>query len=60
VKDKTKVLGGDDRAGVEIMLILINDGCRDYDYLFCFDEEIGGVGSSKFANDYSEGMAHTF
>lgn len=56
VKDKTKVLGGDDRAGVEIMLRLINDGCRDYDYLFCFDEEIGGVGSSKFADDYSESL----
>lgn len=43
------VLGADDRSGVWIMLQLILKGVTDYDYVFCFDEEVGGVGSTVFA-----------
>ena len=48
------VLGGDDRAGVWIMLQLLDKGISDYDYLFCCDEEIGGIGSKEFAKDYKD------
>lgn len=50
------VLGGDDRAGVWLMLQLLKDPdvFMDYDYLFCCDEEIGGHGSTLFAKVYPD------
>ena len=51
-QNPNSVLGGDDRAGVWIMLQLLYKGNSSYNYLFCFDEEIGGHGSTKFAKDY--------
>lgn len=41
-------IGGDDRAGIYIILRLLEQvNCH---ILFCEDEEIGGIGASKFAN----------
>lgn len=48
------VLGADDRAGVWVMLQLLYSGNINYNYLFCYDEEIGGVGSKEFANEFKE------
>lgn len=50
------VLGGDDRAGVWIMLQLLRDTdrCYDYDYVFFCDEEVGGIGSSLFGNTHND------
>lgn len=49
------VLGGDDRAGVAIMIDLINsDMGHNYDYAFFCDEEVGGLGSSQFVKDFKE------
>lgn len=56
IKDNTistknkAVLGGDDRAGVWIMLQLLDKGVMDYDYVFFCDEETGGKGSRIFVN----------
>ena len=46
--ESEKVLGGDDRCGVWIMLKLIEERCKDYAYLFCYDEEKGRCGSKQF------------
>lgn len=40
-------IGGDDRAGVYMILLLMRE-CHCH-ILFCEDEEIGGVGARKFA-----------
>ena len=59
VADDKSVLGADDRAGVWIMLQMLRKDimiANDYDYLFCCDEEIGGVGSSVFAKDYKHNL----
>jgi len=40
-------IGGDDRCGIYMICDIIKQGYRPY-VLFCEDEEIGGVGSSKF------------
>lgn len=40
-------IGGDDRCGIFIILMLIAAGYKPY-VLFCEDEEIGCVGSGKF------------
>ena len=40
-------IGGDDRAGVYMILLLMRE-CRCH-ILFCEEEEIGGVGAKKFA-----------
>ena len=56
VKEGTNTcLGGDDRAGVWIMLQLLRSPqALDYDYVFCCDEEVGGHGSTAFAKEYKE------
>ena len=41
-------IGGDDRCGIYMILKLIEKGFKPY-IVFCEDEEIGGVGSNKFA-----------
>lgn len=46
------VLGGDDRAGVWVMLQLLDKGIKDYDYVFFCDEEVGGLGSKLFAKEH--------
>ena len=49
-----KVLGGDDRAGVYIMLELMKkDLSNSYDYIFFCDEEIGGLGSSYYSKTFT-------
>ena len=40
-------IGGDDRCGIYAILKVIESGYLPY-VLFCEDEEIGGIGSSKF------------
>ena len=40
-------IGGDDRAGVYMILLLMRE-CRCH-ILFCEEEEVGGVGAKKFA-----------
>ena len=40
-------IGGDDRCGIYAILKVIESGYLPY-ILFCEDEEIGGIGSSKF------------
>lgn len=40
-------IGGDDRAGVYMILLLMRE-CHCH-ILFCEDEEIGGIGAKKFA-----------
>ena len=40
-------IGGDDRAGVYMILLLMRE-CRCH-ILFCEEEEVGGVGARKFA-----------
>lgn len=47
------VLGGDDRAGVYIMLELMAQGLP-YGFLFCYDEEKGCKGSKKLAKNRPE------
>lgn len=42
-------IGGDDRCGVFIILRIIKETTYRPSVLFCEDEEIGGVGSDKFA-----------
>ena len=42
-------IGGDDRCGVYMILRILNDTEFRPSILFCEDEEIGCVGSSKFA-----------
>ena len=41
-------IGGDDRAGVYMILMLMHE-CHCH-ILFCEDEELGGVGARKFTN----------
>ena len=41
-------IGGDDRAGVYMILMLMRE-CHCH-ILFCEDEELGGVGARKFTN----------
>lgn len=45
-------LGGDDRAGVFIMLQLIKEGVGDYAYAFFYNEEKGCLGSSHAVQMY--------
>ena len=42
------VIGGDDKCGIYIILNLIAQGFRDFNFLFCVEEEIGCVGSINF------------
>ncbi len=49
--ESKKVLGGDDRCGVWIMIKLIEEGYTDFAYLFCYDEEKGCCGSRQFNLD---------
>ena len=41
-------IGGDDRAGVWIVMDVVRAGIRPH-VLFCEDEEIGGIGAREFA-----------
>lgn len=55
--DKDKIMaeegiGGDDRCGVYSILRVIKAGYKPY-VLFTTDEEIGGIGASKFCDKYS-------
>lgn len=43
-------IGGDDRCGVHIILTILKATQYRPSILFCEDEEIGGVGSTKFTN----------
>lgn len=52
-KGTDKVLGADDRSGIWIILQLIEAGNTNYNYVFTQDEEVGGIGASKFAEDYT-------
>lgn len=45
-------IGGDDRCGIYIIIKMLEKGLRP-NILFCADEEIGCVGASVFAQDYS-------
>lgn len=46
-------IGGDDRCGIYIILRILSETDYRPSILFCEDEEIGGVGSSKFVDsDY--------
>ena len=49
-KQATRCLGGDDRCGVFILTELLKKEVTKYNYLFFFDEEIGCIGSSYFAD----------
>ena len=42
-------IGGDDRCGIWMIWMIITRTKYRPDILFCEDEEIGGIGSSKFA-----------
>ena len=44
------VIGGDDKCGIYIILDLLINGRRDFNFLFCVEEEIGLVGSSNFVS----------
>lgn len=46
-------IGGDDRAGVFIIMELILKGFRPH-ILFTCDEEIGGLGAQKFVDDFRD------
>ena len=46
-------IGGDDRAGVFIIMELILKGFRPH-ILFTCDEEIGGLGAQKFVEDFRD------
>lgn len=48
VTDQTSVLGADDKAGVAILIYLISQNVPG-DYLMVIGEEVGCVGSRKFA-----------
>ncbi len=45
--DKKTILGADDKAGIWLLLNLINKGVKA-DYLFTVGEERGGIGASDF------------
>jgi putative aminopeptidase FrvX len=47
LRNNKTVLGGDDRAGVYIMLKLIEQGNINYSYAFFYNEEIGCIGSRQ-------------
>ena len=53
-KQACRCLGGDDRAGLWVLLhILFNkDIANEYCYGVFFDEEVGGLGSTAYARDY--------
>lgn len=58
VSDGLSVLGADDRTGVWLMLQLLrdDDSRSSYDYVFCCDEEVGGLGSSSFSEKCEEDL----
>lgn len=45
-------IGGDDRCGIWIIMQIVEKTTLRPSILFCEDEEIGGVGSSKFLDRY--------
>lgn len=53
-KQACRCLGGDDRAGLWVLLhVLFNkDIAKEYCYGVFFDEEVGGLGSTAYAKDY--------
>ena len=50
IKANNKILGGDDRNGVFIMLELIKSQIKDYCYIFFYNEEIGCKGSNHLVD----------
>jgi hypothetical protein len=49
--DGTSILGADDKAGVAVIMYMIEKNIPGV-YWFFYGEERGGIGSSKVANDY--------
>jgi hypothetical protein len=49
--DSTSILGADDKAGVAVIMYMIEKNIPGV-YWFFYGEERGGIGSSKVANDY--------
>ena len=49
-------IGGDDRCGVFAIMEIYHNATKKPWLLFACDEEIGGIGSRLFANDYKNGI----